>query len=144
MALFGLIGFVVGIVWTAVYRIRRRSLQAPAVLAGLAIVASLQAGILIIEQPSPKTYPHGYRESEQDTVQTAMYNLMADQAIVTVEPPPDAQNDFSGLPEYGGTEVSRGPLYEGIHHHLLLLLGHIRAHYGAVRIGSAVPLSFRR
>ena len=42
LALLGLIGLVVGIVWTAVYRLRRRSLQAPAVLAGLAIVASLR------------------------------------------------------------------------------------------------------
>ena len=35
---------------------------------------------------------------------------MADQAIVTVEPPPDgtAQNDFSGLPKHGGTEFLGG------------------------------------
>ena len=110
LVLLGVLGLLAGMVWAVLSRLRRRSFYAPGVLAGLAIVAILQAGVLNIEQPDPPKYPHGLKDAEQERVQTAMESLMADLAIVKVEPPPanTAQNNFIALPKYGGTAFLGG------------------------------------
>ena len=114
LVLLGVLGLLVGIVWAVLSLRRSRRFYAPVVLSGLAIVAFLQASVLIVEQQQARPrYADPSAELERDVFQTAMETLMADQAIATLEPPPDntAQNDFSALPRYTGGTVFLGGIY---------------------------------